>query len=156
MRTAYPGRLGWKEPRATEESRNGLGEPGTDGFWIRESCGANRPLAYIRYNDGGEELYDHDSDPNEMTNLAEKSRIQNGYSELGEIVAGGECKIMRVEQDLLIPQRGNTYLFRRNNKRSVVGKIVLTSFPAKRGSSSRDASPIGIRVADNRFCKGGL
>ncbi len=25
---------------------------------------------YIRYNDGGEELYDHDVDPNEWTNLA--------------------------------------------------------------------------------------
>ena len=59
---------------------------------------------------------------------------------------------MRVEQDLLIPQSGNTYLFERNNKRSVVGKIVLTSFPAKRDHlCPRDASPIGIRVADNRF-----
>ena len=26
---------------------------------------------YIRYNDGGEELQDHESDPNEWTNLAE-------------------------------------------------------------------------------------
>ena len=29
---------------------------------------------YIRYQDGGEELYDHDSDPQEWTNLAELSR----------------------------------------------------------------------------------
>ncbi len=28
---------------------------------------------YIRYNDGGEELYDHDNDPHEWTNLAGKS-----------------------------------------------------------------------------------
>ena len=29
---------------------------------------------YIRYHDGGEELYDHDSDPQEWTNLANLSR----------------------------------------------------------------------------------
>ena len=30
---------------------------------------------YIRYNDGTEELYDHDSDPHEWTNLAGDSRF---------------------------------------------------------------------------------
>jgi arylsulfatase A-like enzyme len=29
---------------------------------------------YIRYADGGEELYDHDADPNEWTNLAADAR----------------------------------------------------------------------------------
>ncbi|QEF98947.1 hypothetical protein Mal15_30050 [Stieleria maiorica] len=30
---------------------------------------------YIRYADGSEELYDHDADPNERTNLAGDNRI---------------------------------------------------------------------------------
>ncbi len=30
---------------------------------------------YIRYNDGGEELYDHQNDPHEWTNLAEKAEF---------------------------------------------------------------------------------
>ena len=32
---------------------------------------------YIRYNDGTEELYDHDNDPREWTNLAEDSRFDS-------------------------------------------------------------------------------
>ena len=31
---------------------------------------------YIRYNDGGEELYDHDSDPNEWKNLASNAEYR--------------------------------------------------------------------------------
>lgn len=37
---------------------------------------------YIRYRDGGEELYDHDSDPNEWTNLAARPEHQAIISEL--------------------------------------------------------------------------
>ncbi|MDZ8117065.1 sulfatase [Pontiella agarivorans] len=39
---------------------------------------------YMRYQDGSEELYDHQSDPNEWTNLAdnpELSRVKDGLSE---------------------------------------------------------------------------
>ena len=32
---------------------------------------------YIRYHDGGEELYDHDADPKEWTNLAKLSRYSS-------------------------------------------------------------------------------
>jgi arylsulfatase A-like enzyme len=32
---------------------------------------------YIRYNDGTEELYDHDNDPNEWTNLADNPEYRN-------------------------------------------------------------------------------
>jgi len=32
---------------------------------------------YIRYSDGGEELYDHDNDPQEWTNLARKPEFQS-------------------------------------------------------------------------------
>ena len=31
---------------------------------------------YIRYNNGGEELYDHDSDPNEWKNLASNAEYR--------------------------------------------------------------------------------
>jgi arylsulfatase A-like enzyme len=37
---------------------------------------------YIRYADGSEELYDHDADPNEWTNLATNSRYRDTIEEL--------------------------------------------------------------------------
>ena len=37
---------------------------------------------YIRYADGSEELYDHDDDPNEWTNLAGDSRYQDIKTDL--------------------------------------------------------------------------
>jgi hypothetical protein len=37
---------------------------------------------YIRYSDGGEELYDHDQDPQEWTNLAAKPEFQKLKAEL--------------------------------------------------------------------------
>ena len=37
---------------------------------------------YIRYSDGGEELYDHDADPNEWTNLAKKPEFAPVKKEL--------------------------------------------------------------------------
>ena len=72
--------------------------------------------------------------------------------------------MMAIEQNLLVPPSGNAYLFRWNNKRPVsakrsedgsdVEKDSLTTFPAKRDHlCPRDASPIGIRIADNRFLK---
>ena len=39
---------------------------------------------YIRYNDGGEELYDHDSDPNEWTNLAENPEYKTVIANLAK------------------------------------------------------------------------
>jgi arylsulfatase A-like enzyme/fermentation-respiration switch protein FrsA (DUF1100 family) len=38
---------------------------------------------YIRYADGSEELYDHDADPNEWTNLASRSELEEVKRELG-------------------------------------------------------------------------
>lgn len=37
---------------------------------------------YIRYEDGGEELYDHNNDPNEFTNLAKQQEYQEDVSRL--------------------------------------------------------------------------
>jgi len=39
---------------------------------------------YIRYADGGEELYDHDNDPNEWTNLAEQPEFADVKGRLAE------------------------------------------------------------------------
>jgi arylsulfatase A-like enzyme len=39
---------------------------------------------YIRYADGGEELYDHDNDPNEWTNLAGKPEFNAVKSTLAK------------------------------------------------------------------------
>jgi arylsulfatase A-like enzyme len=39
---------------------------------------------YIQYHDGGQELYDHDRDPNEWTNLASVSKYSSRKSELAK------------------------------------------------------------------------
>jgi hypothetical protein len=41
---------------------------------------------YIHYTDGGEELYDHDSDPHEWTNLANKPEHAVIKSELAKLL----------------------------------------------------------------------
>ncbi len=41
---------------------------------------------YIRYHDGGEELYDHDADPNEWTNLALSAQYGSLINELGKFL----------------------------------------------------------------------
>ena len=39
---------------------------------------------YIRYNNGMEELYDHDRDPNEWTNLAHSPEYADTITELNQ------------------------------------------------------------------------
>ena len=41
---------------------------------------------YIRYADGGEELYDHASDPHEWTNLAERPEHAGRLAEFGRLL----------------------------------------------------------------------
>lgn len=41
---------------------------------------------YIRYNDGGEELYDHDADPNEWNNLAKDPKYTGTIKKLAELL----------------------------------------------------------------------
>jgi arylsulfatase A-like enzyme len=41
---------------------------------------------YIRYDDGGEELYDHDADPHEWTNLASDARWDDAKRMLGGVM----------------------------------------------------------------------
>jgi len=44
----------------------------------------SRRWRYIRYEDGGEELYDHDHDPGEFYNLAEDSKYQSVKGKLAK------------------------------------------------------------------------
>jgi arylsulfatase A-like enzyme len=39
---------------------------------------------YIQYHDGGQELYDHDADPNEWTNLASAAEYTSVMAELAK------------------------------------------------------------------------
>lgn len=41
---------------------------------------------YIRYEDGTEELYDHNSDPNEWTNEANNPKYKNKIEELKKLL----------------------------------------------------------------------
>ena len=52
---------------------------------------------YIRYKDGSEELYDHDADPNEWTNLAGDARFAGVKRELGEWVPAKTAPLAKVE-----------------------------------------------------------
>ena len=53
---------------------------------------------YIRYADGGEELYDHDNDPNEWTNLAGKPEFNAVKSGLCEIIASVRRRDAEIEE----------------------------------------------------------
>ena len=41
---------------------------------------------YIRYEDGSEELYDHQSDPNEWKNLSAKKEFETIKTQLAEVI----------------------------------------------------------------------
>ena len=47
---------------------------------------------YIRYADGGEELYDHQSDPHEWDNLADQPKHRQLKSELAQWVPAADVK----------------------------------------------------------------
>ena len=56
--------LEWEVPAITEFQRG-------------QSAVRSQRFRYIRYSDGSEELYDHASDPNEWTNLAQQTKYQS-------------------------------------------------------------------------------
>lgn len=64
-------KISWDHPAVTT---NGLGN---------HSVRTER-WRYIQYNDGSEELYDHDADPNEWTNLAEDPKFRTTKRELAK------------------------------------------------------------------------
>ena len=71
MRLARERWVGWAEPKpASEKSGTRMEPPCLDDLRIQEHAIQTERWRYIRYSDGGEELYDHSKDPNEWTNLA--------------------------------------------------------------------------------------
>lgn len=48
----------------------------------------NERYRYIRYEDGSEELYDHDDDPHEWQNLAKDTRHERIKTELARHLQG--------------------------------------------------------------------
>ena len=58
--------------------------PAITTFFINEFSVRTERWRHIRYIDGGEELYDHDADPEEWTNLA----AVPAYKEVKEKLAG--------------------------------------------------------------------
>lgn len=50
---------------------------------------------YIRYTDGSEELYDHDTDPNEWTNLASKPEFATIKNELAKTLPKADAAALR-------------------------------------------------------------
>ena len=58
----------------------------------------SRRWRYIRYADGGEELYDHANDPNEWTNLASRSEFAEIKTELARWLPKTDAKPKRREK----------------------------------------------------------
>lgn len=61
----YPSIIGWKE----------------NSFAVQ-----GERYRYIRYGDGSEELYDHQNDPNEWSNLAGQEEVESVKQKLGAFV----------------------------------------------------------------------
>lgn len=72
----------WDQPALTAQ--------GADNHAVR-----TRRWRYIRYADGGEELYDHDKDPNEWTNLATQPEYAEIKTELAQWIPQDNVKPLR-------------------------------------------------------------
>ncbi|MFM8272386.1 MAG: sulfatase [Gemmata sp.] len=60
--------------------------PGVTTYHLNNHAVRTERWRYISYADGGEELYDHDADPNEWTNLAKDQRLAGTKKELRELL----------------------------------------------------------------------
>ena len=56
---------------------------------------------YIRYADGSEELYDHENDPNEWTNLANKSELAGEVARLKKLLPKINVEQMKADKDII-------------------------------------------------------
>ena len=55
-------------------------------LWVEQQCRSNEGWRYILYRDAGEELYDHDRDPNDWTNLASFPKYSSVKTELAKFL----------------------------------------------------------------------
>ena len=72
----------WKHPAMTSHGQN--------NHAVR-----SKRWRYIRYADGGEELYDHSNDPNEWTNLATRPEFADVRAELAQWLPAEDAKPRR-------------------------------------------------------------
>lgn len=63
-------------------------------LWVEQPCRSNGGWHYILYRDAGEELYGHDRNPNEWTNLAS---FPKHYSVKTELTKFFPVKNMKTE-----------------------------------------------------------
>ena len=76
MRFDSTGLAGGHKPRTAAEGPNRTwGPAGFDHLLLGNHALCDERYRYIRYADGGEELYDHQSDPNEWANLADRPEM---------------------------------------------------------------------------------
>ena len=65
------------------------GRPAVTAYRRGQCAVRSQRWRYIRYADGGEELYDHAADPNEWTNLAGRAKYKAVIADLARIGADG-------------------------------------------------------------------
>jgi hypothetical protein len=58
----------------------------------------NERWRYIRYADGGEELYDHTNDPHEWTNLAEHAELASVKADLARWLPPTDARSLRARR----------------------------------------------------------
>ena len=79
----------WEQPAVTTFRRNNHAVR-TEGW------------RYIRYADGGEELYDHTKDPYEWTNLAKEAKYAAQKKELARVITDAMVSIAQTTADATI------------------------------------------------------
>ena len=85
MRPAARGGSRRRQPRAAAQGPAArLGSAALTTHGLGNHALRNERWRYIRYADGGEELYDHQNDPNEWTNLAGKPEFATVKTELAK------------------------------------------------------------------------
>jgi arylsulfatase A-like enzyme len=60
--------------------------PGITTYHLNNHGVRTERWRYISYSDGGEELYDHDADPNEWKNLANDEKFADAKKELRKLL----------------------------------------------------------------------
>jgi len=55
-------------------------------LWVEQPCRSNEGWHYILYHDAREELYDHDRNPNEWSNLASFPKYSSVKTELAKFL----------------------------------------------------------------------
>ena len=74
-------RSGWREPRAPSPKSESI--PAITTWGSNNHSARGQRYRYTRHPDGTEELYDHEADPDEFTNLADQPDLEAIKARLG-------------------------------------------------------------------------